>query len=740
MTPQRTVTAQSEKLKRRGLPKVNGRLRAAGLEKSVAVIRDRWGCPHVNARTEHDVWFAQGFCHGQDRLWQLERTRRFARGTLSEILGEALIPIDRRYRRLGIRRVSDRDWPQLDDAARGILQAFSDGVNAAIDSMRQLPPEFEVLGYQPEAWSPTDSIALWKVIILTQTADFNSKLLRAAIGRELGADAAALLEPDVHEESPVVCPPGSTGRGLGAELARLSAEAHELAPFSAPDGGSNNWAVDGSLSASGRPLLAGDPHAVIQTAPVWYMNHLKTPEWEMTGPSTPGVPGILLYGHNGHVGWTVTNAFADVADLFVERFDESGRRYFYRGHWVDAEIRREEIHVKGRSEPVVEEIPVTVHGPLVSGGPLSASGPLGPGPALSWQWTGHQVVSTFECIPAMARARNVDEFNESQRNWAAPVMNRITADDSGNIAYQLVGDVPIRAHGGANAVPAPGWTGEYDWIGHIPFEELPASRNPERHFVVTANNRVVPAGYPYHVNVPAVTYRAWRIEQLLAEKPSFTLDDFKAIQADRYSLPAAHLIGLLAGMKTPPPETAAPLAMLTAWDCVLTSEAPASALYEIFMQKLFERVFSFVADLPGAALGLGGWIASFLPKLLGLIEADDRALLELNPATRGASWRTVLAETLAEAWQALVARQGAEPSAWNWGKLHRQTFVHNLGRTPPHDVTFNIPAVEIGGDGNTVFAAGAVYRKDFECAVGVSFRMLVDFADLDSALWVLPPG
>ncbi len=734
MTPQQNTTSQSERLKRRGLPKINGRLRAAGLDKSVAVIRDRWGCPHVNAATEHDVWFAQGFCHGQDRLWQLERTRRFARGTLSEILGKALIPVDRYYRRLGIRRVSDRDWPQLTDTARGILQSFSDGVNAAITSLRQLPPEFEVLDYTPENWSPTDSIALWKVIILTQTADANTKLLRAAIGREFGPEAAALLEPDVPEQSPVVCPPGSTGHGLGAELARLSAAAHEFAPLSSPDGGSNNWAVDGSLSASGMPLLAGDPHAVIQTAPVWYMNHLKTPEWQMTGPSTPGVPGILLYGHNGHVGWTVTNAIADIADLFIERFDETGRQYLHHEHWLDAEIRHEEIHVKGCPEPLVEEIPVTIHGPLISGGPL------GPGPALSWQWTGHRVVTTFECIPAMARAHNVDQFRESQRHWSCPVMNQITADDSGNIAYQLVGDIPIRAHHGANAVPAPGWTGQYDWVGNIPFEELPVSRNPARHFVVSANNRVVPAGYPYHVNVPTGAYRAWRIEHLLAAKSSFTLDDFKTIQGDCYSLPAATVIEFLIAIKAESPEMAAAIEMLRGWDCMLTVDAAASVLYEVFMQKLFARVFSFIADLSGGALGVGGWISCFLPKLLGLIEDNDRALLELNPATRGASWQAVLTESLVEAWQALVAWQDAEPSAWRWGTLHQQTFVHNLGRTPPHDTIFNIPAVEIGGDGNTVFAAGVVYRKDFECTVGVSFRMLVDFADLDSALWVLPPG
>ena len=723
----------SDKHRKRGLPKINGRVRADGVRESVSVIRDRWGCPHITARNENDVWFAQGFCHAQDRLWQLERTRRFARGTLSEILGEPLIRIDRYYRRLGIRRVAERDWPQLNDAARGILQAFSEGVNAAVGSMHELPPEFAILDLEPEPWAPADSIAVWKVIFLTQTAGFNMKILRAAIARELGPEAAALLEPDVPEESPVVCPPGSTAEGLGRELAEFSALAGQLAPFSSEEGGSNNWAVDGTLSASGKPLLAGDPHAVVQTAPVWYLNHLRTPEWEMTGVSTPGVPGIFLYGHNGHVGWTVTNALADIADLFVERFDESGRKHLYRDRWLNAEIRHEEIRVKGRDEPVVEDIPVTVHGPLVSGGLP------GPGVPLAWQWTAHRVDSTFECIPGMARATNVDEFRESQRGWAGPPMNRITADDSGNIAYQLLGDIPVRAHGGANAVPAPGWTGEYDWTGFIPFEKLPWAKNPDRHFVASANNRAVPAGFPYHVNVPTITYRAWRIEDMLRSRQSFTIDDFKAIQGDRFCRPAADIVRMLRKVE-PTDEVRQTVQMLRGWDCVLSPDAPAAAVYEVFMQKLLRRVFSFLTGLPGAAAAFDGWVGCYLPRLLRQIEEDDRAILELNEATRGMDWRQVMLASLKEAQVFLVEKQGADPSKWSWGKLHRQTFIHNLGRTPPHDETLNIPPVGIGGDGTTVFNAAPGYRTGFATNMGVSFRMIVDFADVDGAVWILPPG
>ena len=720
-------------LKRYGLPKISGRVRVRALDSSVSVIRDHGGCAHINARTEHDVWFAQGFCHAQDRLWQLERTRRFARGTLSEILGEALIPVDKSYRRLGIQAVSERDWPQLNDVAQSILEAFACGVNAAVESMRQLPPEFKVLGIEPERWLPTDSIALWKVIFLTQTSDFNFKIFRAALARKLSPEEFSLVYPYYPGEAPVVCPPGSTGEDLGREVAELSALAWQLAPLSSPGGGSNNWAVDGSLSASGKPLLAGDPHAVIQIASVWYMNHLRTPEWEMTGVSTPGVPGILLYGHNGHIGWTVTNALADIADLFVEKFDEDFQRYLHRERWLEAEIRHEEIRVKGRTEPVIEEIPVTVHGPLVSGGPLGLGVPL------AWQWTGHRVVTTFECIPGMARAKNVDEFRESQRNWAGPPMNRITADDTGNIAYQLIGEIPIRAHGGANSVPAPGWSGEYDWVDVIPFEELPWSRNPERHFLVSANNRTVPAGFPHHVNDLNVVYRAWRIEDLLREKEQFTMDDFKSIQGDRYSRPAAEFLRIFRNMNLSSNDIES-LLLFQKWDCVLSTDSAAAALFEAFLQKLYHRVFDFASDLPGSEIGRVSWQSYYLPQLLQQIDKDDSSILQLNETTRQRTWRDILLETLKEAEDTLRDRLGPDLSRWEWGKLHRQMFIHNLGRTPPYDEVFNIPPAEIGGDASTVFNAGAHYGRDFAVLVSVSFRMIIDFADLDKAVWILPPG
>jgi len=424
---------------------------------------------------------------------------------------------------------------------------------------------------------------------------------------------------------------------------------------------------------------------------------------------------------------------ADIADLFVERFDESNRKYLHRGEWHDAEIWHEEIPVKGRSEPVIEDIPVTVHGPLVSGGPLSSGVPL------SWQWTGHNVERSLECILGMAKARNIDEFLESQRSWSGPSMNRVTADDSGNIAYQTLPDIPVRAHGGANAVPASGWTGEYDWVGSIPFDELPHARNPERHFIATANNRVAPAGYRYHINALTIPYRAARAEIMLKSKRRFDIDDFKAIQCDRYSAPAAVMLGILQRIK-PTKDTEQALAMLGSWDCVLMPDSAAAALYGAFMQKLLGRLFTFTDGLPGVKTSIDRWQLCYLDKLLRQIEQDDRSLIELNEDIKDMTWQQVILDSLKEAWDFLRQEQGSDSTMWSWGRLHQQTFVHNLGRMPPHDKTFNIPPVGPGGDGTVLFNSGGPHQGSFVSTGGVSFRMIIDLADINRSIWILPPG
>jgi penicillin G amidase len=714
-----------------GLPLIEGNFTTSGLKAPVNIIRDEWGCPHIEAENDHDVWFGSGFCHAQDRFWQIERARRFASGRMAEIIGEPLLRLDEYYRRVGLRRSAEVDWHLLNDPARQILQTFSDGVNAGIKSFKQLPSEFNVLDIVPEPWNPVDSIAIWKLTLLSQAEDYNAKIFRAAILHQRGPDVLKVIEPEYPEEAPIICPPGLKG-DFDRELDETLALAVKLSPLSSPEIGSNNWAIDSTLSASGKPMIAGDPHAVIHISPIWYFNHLITPDWQMMGVSSPGVPGILFYGHNGHVAWAGTNPMADIADLFIERFDNGYHKYLYKSHWHKAEIWHEEIKVKGQEKPVLEDVPVTNHGPIITGGPF------GNGKPLALKWTGQSVMRTFECIDGMARAKNVDDFKESQRNWGGSHMNRVAADDSGNITYQLIGDIPIRAHGGASPVPVPGWTGEYDWVGNISFEDLPFYKNPGRHFIATANNRIASADYKYHVNIAVRPYRGWRIEELLDRKKRFQVKDFINIQADKFCRPAYQISKLLVKIKEATSLIEAKT-LLDDWDCLLSHESSAAAVYEVFIQKLLGKIFSFAKELPGSA-SLDNWEVCYLPKLIKQIKRKDTSPLKINQATCNKTWDEVIADCCTEACQFLKEKFGDDSNGWTWGKLHRQTFIHNLGRKPPYDSLFNLPSVEIGGDSTTVCSSWASYQGDFTTNCGTSFRMIIDLGDLNKSLWMLPPG
>ena len=725
------MSTTPEQLRQSGLPRHEGELRLQDLKGTVTIVRDEHGVPHIEAESEHDLWFAQGFCHGQDRLWQLERFRRFARGTLSEILGEALIPVDRFYRRLGVQRHSQRDWPLLGGEARKILRWFSDGVNAAIASFDELPPEFQVLGIQPEWWSPVDSIATWRVITFTQMSPLATKLFAGAVQGRYGAEAVSILQPDYPPDSPVIVPTGGTASDVGAQLASMIDEAGKVAELTPEGVGSNNWAVDGQRSASGKPLLAGDPHAVVQIAPVWYLNHLKHQDFDVIGSSTPGVPGMLMYGHNHHVAWSVTNAIADVSDVFIERFNDDFSRYEHEGEWIEPELWQERIEVKGRDEPIEETILVTKHGPVVSGGPGEE------GPALAHQWSGHDVLRTLETLPDSFRARDVHQYMDSQYSWVGPPMNKVLADTSGNIAYQLVGDVPIRRHNGANPFPVPGWSGEFDWTETIPFEKLPRSVNPDTHYVATANNRVVDATYPHWIG-SGTPWRAWRIETLLGERDDFDVAGFQALQTDRYTMAAPLFQSALAGF-TIDDDMEPYAALLREWDGVLSPESAGAALYERTGVVLMRSLYATFDDLPAAEAGGAPWSTWPSAKVLAQMNEGDTRILDLNPATRGQSWSDVFNRALREAATRLREEQGDDAASWAWGVLHHQRFVHNLGREAPHDATFNIPDVAIGGDGSTVFAS-AVKPADFSAGSGVSFRMIVDLDDLSKSVWIVPPG
>ena len=521
---------------RRSLPQVSGEMRLSGLNDRVEIFRDRWGVPHIYAQGRQDALFAQGFVHAQDRLWQMELQRRAATGRLSEIFGHRTLNIDRVFRRLGFHRSSQReiDSPASQTAIDSLI-AYSEGVNAAIRQMKVLPPEFLLLRHEPEPWTLIDSLSWGRLQAWRISSNWDSEILRYMLATRLDVGTLAQVEPRYPAGQPLAVPAGAASGPADSDFELRLAD---LLPFSG-GGCSNAWAVAGSRTESGKPILVSDPHLGPQMPAVWYEIHLEAPDLRVAGASLPGLPGVLI-GHNDRIAWGITASFVDVLDLYAERVNPDNPASYRSGEsWREGEIVRESIVVKGKTDPWTEEILVTHHGPIV--GP-----PLGfEDPPLALSSTIYQTTNSLEGILALNDAGTWEEFRAALSKLEAPTLNFVYADEDGNIGYQLAGTVPIRGRGDG-LLPAPGWDPQYDWKGFIPFEKLPTCLNPATGYVVSANNKIVDDDYPFFLSHEWVAgYRAQRLSDLLgkAERSEHGLLP-RSCNLMNYSIPARELLEL----------------------------------------------------------------------------------------------------------------------------------------------------------------------------------------------------
>ena len=736
---------------RRALPQLEGVEHLEGLRDDVEVVRDRWGVPHLYARNLHDLFFAQGYVHAQDRLWQMEFQRRVGSGRLSETVGPLGLETDRFMRRLGLRRAAEKEATLLQGQDREAMEAYADGVNAFAQAPgRRLGLEFSLLRLRPEPWQPADSIVWAKVLAWGLGTNWDTELLRAKIIERLGPELMALLEPSYPSDHPCLIP-SETHSELS--VARLMAEyerVREVVGLAASGAGSNNWVVGGRRTASGKPLLANDPHLPPQLPAVWYQIHLSAPRYEVVGASIPGSPGVVI-GHNRRIAWGVTNSCVDAQDLYVEqRHPSDPTLYRFRSDWIRAEVVREEIKVRGWRLPVVEEVHITHHGPLLSPSDDYKGQPL------ALRWSGLEPGSLVGAALAINRAQNWDEFCSALRRWTDPAQNFVYADVEGHIGYYLAGRVPMRARG-VGMVPSLGWTGEHEWTGYVPFEELPHLLDPASQLIVTANNQIVDEAYPHHISREWLNgYRCQRISDLLESRPLLTVQDCCAVQSDLYSLSGVQLASHLRRLLPSNSLEAEALAELEEWDGHLRSESAGAAVCQMTLLYLQRRVLGpALGPLLDEYLGAGRLEAiptnSFLsrstPLLLDKLESDDRAWLQrvLAAGRDGSgpspSWKEVLHEAFSAAVTELRSRLGGNVRRWSWGGLHRLVFAHPLGRIRLLDRLLSRGPYPFGGDADTV--CNSVFLPRDGCSPVVAtgtYRQVIDLADLDCSLMGSVPG
>ncbi|MGC8787257.1 MAG: penicillin acylase family protein [Anaerolineae bacterium] len=710
---------------RRSFPQTSGTLPIAGLQDRVEVYRDKWGVPHIYANNAHDLFFAQGYVHAQDRLWQMEFNRRIGAGRLSEVLGEATLKSDRFLRTIGLYRAAQADLQVLPPEVIAMLQAYADGVNAFISThLDRLPLEFALLGFKPEPWTPTDTLAWGKVMCLDLGGNWESELLRAKLISALGEEKVRELVPPYPEEGPFVIPPEAKSYTYwDDELLDGYQQVKTLLGMQGTYLGSNNWVVDGTKTVTGRPMLANDPHLGIQMPSIWYEIHLVGDGLDVVGASFPGAPGVII-GHNRYIAWGVTNVGPDVQDLYVEKVNpDNPDQYEYMGAWEDMTVLEEEIKIKGRAEPEKLTVRLTRHGPIMTPVIPEAKD------VLALRWTALEGGQLLRSVYLLDRARNWEEFREALRYWQAPSQNFVYADVEGNIGYQMPGDIPIRAKG-RGLLPVPGWTGEYEWTGYIPFEELPFVFNPPTHYIVTANHKVVPDDYPYFISDEwAEPFRAQRIIALLQSKDKLTLDDFRDIQADTYSIPGTKLLPYVLQLGPQDWRQERAFKFLRAWDGRLESDSGSAGIMEVLLWRLLINTFG--DELEEAGIKESDFIG-FPSALLNLFPDvsnpwfDDVSTPEVE--TRDDILRRSLAETMDFWGRRFGDLIGNKENQWAWGKVHVALFEHPLGSVKPLHLLFNRGPVPARGSGETVDNAG-YKRGDFTVRVVASYRQIIDVGE-----------
>ncbi|XOB98351.1 penicillin acylase family protein [Deinococcota bacterium DY0809b] len=712
-------------LKNTTLPQTSGRLVTPGLSAPVEILRDKNGIVHVKAANEHDLFFGQAVAHAQDRLWQMEFQRRIGAGRLAEVLGEAAVPTDRFLRTLGVYRAAAQAYENLPDDLKAIVDAYVDGINAYLASNPPLPLEFKLLGFEPEPWTPADVLVWQKMMSYDLSGNYEEELLRyRLLARGLSKARIEALIPGYPAAAPTIV------RRVPERLRPPPAPPEE-APTPAPQGAawvedllavartlpssleaSNNWVVGPERSATGKPLLANDPHLGLSAPSIWMLMELESPTYRVTGATFPGLPTVVI-GKNERIAWGVTNHAADVQDLYV--LDETDGGYRYRGEVRPYRIRRETIAVKD-ADPVVLEVRETVYGPVISD---AVDAPQGQALALRWVSLEPED-ETMAAFYGIGKAANWEEFTAALLRLKAPSQNFVYADVEGNIGYFAPGRVPVRKPGHSGKYPVPG-TGEWDWTGFVPPEALPRAYNPPEGYIVTANNRSTPEGWPYVFTYDwAQGFRAERIERLIRAKAKLSPEDFARIQGDEVSLMARSFRPVLERIQPSSDRAREWRSKLLAWDGGETAGSLEASVFQAWYAEL--------ARLPEAEAGQPYWNE---PRYL------RRALLEGDPAceARGVSCLDFAAQALERALARLDALGGIVP----WGQLHPAVFDHGVMTHQPQLRRFFDREIAHGGDRFTV-NMGAYDFATFRMNHGPSYRQIVALGHPEQSYWIHPMG
>ena len=724
-----------------------------GLEQPVTVIRDTWGVPHIYAQNQHDMFFAQGYATAQDRLFQMELWKRAGQGTLAEILGATFLQRDIGARLLRYRGDMAEEYASYAPDGKLILEAFTEGINAYIKSISApggpgLTPDFKAAGFAPEPWKPEDVLTRMAGFPMTRNAV--AELAHAELVKMIGAKKASTLY-DFNPAVELDPAPGLDLSGLSSSLVRnlvgsdvgisfppLKKVADNFpVEWNSENWGSNNWVVSGKLTQTGRPILSNDPHRTVNIVPsLRYIVHLVSPGWNVIGSTEAGSPGVQG-GHNERVGFGWTIFGMDQQDLYVEALDPSDPlRYKTESGWDTMKVEKAAFHIKGEPDKVVD-LKFTRHGPV-----LWEDAATHRALALRSVLSDPGTAGYLGCL-TMDRVKNWNEFEEAVKVWKTPTHNIVYADVDGNIGEHSVGLEPVRKNW-TGLMPEPG-TGGYEWGNWIPTSELPHQYNPERGFIATANQKMIPENYPYKVGYEwTEPNRFNRITELLQQavdqKHKLNVADMERIQNDVTPLPGralVHLLGDVSGNSQDPATR-----MLLHWDGAATRDSAAAALYELWLNGLQEAVMHRMIAATGAAdpnavvriVGNGA-----VDLIIRHLEHPDIETFGNQPEV---ARKQIMLDTLQAAYTRLAEMEGSDPSKWSWGHIHSVVFHHPLETVPEMKSLVDLGPIPRPGDASTINATGGARRGDsvFYQTGGPTWRQILDVGAWDNSVMVNSPG
>jgi penicillin amidase len=737
------------------LPEYNGTVSVQGISDKVEIYRDSMAVPYILAKTENDAAFALGYLHAQERMFQMDLIRRAGEGRLSEIFGSSTLLFDKMFRTAGLKRAAEKMLAALKPEMSKFLEAYSGGVNQYIKEAKgRYPVEFDVLDYDPYEWQPVHSLIIVRMMAWELNISWWTDLIYTNLVQALGEEKVIQILPDWDENAPFIIPPEVKNYPkITTAIVDIDKDFRNFIGIDGTHIGSNNWAVGDSISATGKPIIANDPHLAFSAPGKWYAAVIRSDKWNVDGVTIPGIPGVVI-GKNKNISWTLTNIMLDDADFYIEQIDSAGQKYFFNNKWNDLNIYEEEIKVKD-SLDVKIKIRSTHRGPLISDiHPYTFIFPFNNYPALSMRWVGNDTTEELNSFYLINRAANWNEFESAVSLFSVPGQNFVYADDRDNICYLFGGKIPKRES------PSPtfvydGTTDKYDWKGFVSPAEIPVLINPQQNFIATANNKVI-KNFKYHIsNLWEPSSRIERINYLLKKKDEQSVEDFKNYQLDLISPYAEKMTGYILSafkdVEITDDNLNLCLEIFREWDFEMNEFSQVPAVYSVFFRHLLKNTYE---DEMGEDLFNEFIFVASIPyrSILRLLSNPEHPWFNNIKTTKTETRDDIIRKSLVDALGELELQFGKDVKNWQWGILHKVVFKHSFsGAYSLIDKYIDIGPFPVGGDGSTLFNTEYSLSKriegfprfdsePFENIVGPSMRYIFDFSRPDEFNLILTTG